>query len=112
MTADELEDLAFQNRGMPKGLNAAEQMMFQSFRRLYAYAKLVQMPPEQGKSEKMEILREFDQRSFQLKRMEHNVKLWKEIDAAASRFAKERTVESAEDFVKAVYGVGLKEAKP
>ena len=107
MTPEQIEDLAFQGAGMPKGLNAAEQMLFQSFRRLYAYAKLVQMPPEQGRQEKAELLREFRQRQAQVRHMEKTWAVWKEIEGAANRFGRERTLESAEAFHRAVYGTGL-----
>lgn len=107
MTPEQIEDLAFQGAGMPEGLNMAEQMLFQSFRRLYAYAKLVQMPPEQGKLEKLEILREFRQRQAQVRHMEKTWAMWKEIEEAGSRFGRERTLENAEAFHRAVYGVGL-----
>ena len=107
MTADKLEDLAFNGEPMPEGLNEAEQMLFQSFRYLYRYARLTQMPPERGREEKAELLREFEKRSFQIKRMEKTDKMWKDIEAAANRFGTERTIESAEAFYRAVYGVGL-----
>ncbi len=108
MSPETIEDLAYQGRGMPQGLNAAEQMLFQSFRQLYAYAKLVQMPPEQGGLEKLALLREFEHRSFQVAHMEKTWAMWKQIEAAANRYRTERTLENADAFVKAVYGVGRK----
>ena len=108
MSPETIEDLAYQGRGMPQGLNAAEQMLFQSFRRLYAYAKLVRMPPEQGRLEKLALLREFEHRSFQVAHMEKTWAMWKEIEGAANRYRTQRTLENADAFVKAVYGVGLK----
>ena len=112
MRPEEIEDLAYEEREMPKGLNAAEQALFQGFRRLYAYAKLVQMEPERGKREKLELLREFETRSAQVAHMEKTWAMWREIEAAASRFGRERTIESAEAFVTAVYGCRLKERQP
>lgn len=109
MTPERIEDLAWRNAGMPSGLNIAEQMLFQGFRRLYAYAKMTGMSAEQGRWEKGELLREFRMRQFQLKRMEKTDRMWAEIEAAANRFGKERTIENAEAFVKAVYGAGMKQ---
>ena len=108
MSPEAIEDLAYEGREMPRGLNAAEQMLFQSFRRLYAYAKLVHMSPEQGRMEKLALLREFEKRSAQVKHMEKTWAMWKEIEGAANRFGRERTLENAEAFVRAVYGCGLK----
>lgn len=105
MTPDEIEDLAFRGTGMPSGLDAAEQMLFQSFRRLYDYAKLTHMPEDRGRMEKAEILNEFKKRKFQVKRLEHADQLWKRIEAAADQFAHEKTIENAEVFVNAVYGL-------
>lgn len=105
MTPDEIEDLAFRGAGMPSGLDAAEQMLFQTFRRLYAYAKLTHMPADRGRMEKAEILNEFKKRKFQVKRLEHADQLWKRIEAAANQFAHEKTIKNAEAFVNAVYGL-------
>ncbi len=111
MTPDEIEDIAFQNRGMPEGLNAAEQMLFQSFRKLYAYAKLVGMAPEEGKAEKAELLKAFRKANGEIKYAHHRLNFWIEIEAAGTKFAKEQTIENAIAFQKAVYGVGLKEVQ-
>lgn len=108
MKPEEIEDLAYQGREMPPGLNAAEQMLFQAFRWLYAYAKLVQMPPDRGRREKRALLREFEKRLSQVEHMKKTWKMWKEIEAAGNRFGRERTIESAEAFAAAVYGCGLK----
>ena len=60
MSPGQIEDLAFRGETMPEGLDAAEQILFLALRYLYRYARLVQMPAEQGKGEKMEILREHE----------------------------------------------------
>lgn len=108
MTKEQIEDLAFRGEHMPPGLDIAQQMLFQSFRRLYQYAKLVKMSPEQGKVEKLAIIREYDKRSAQVQRMEKTAAMWKAIEAAANRYGTERTLENADAFVKAVYDVRLK----
>lgn len=104
MSPDQIEDLAYRGEEMPQGLNLAEQMLFQSFRQLYAYAKLTHMPKDQGKREKARLLREFRNRQAQMDHMEKTWAMWRQIEAAGSRFAKERTVETAEGFYQAVYG--------
>ena len=109
MTPEVIEDLAYQGQEMPQGLNAAQQMLFQSFRRLYAYATLTHMPLEQGKREKLALLREYEKRSAQVVHMEKTWAMWQRIEAAANRYGAERTLENADAFVQAVYGVGRKE---
>ncbi len=107
----EVEDLAFQNAPMPAGLDLAEQMLFQAFRRLYQYAKLVQMEPERGRIEKLAILREYEKRAAQVKHLEKTAAMWKAIEAAANRYGTQRTLENADAFVEAVYGVKMKGAE-
>ena len=104
MSPAQIEDLAYRGEEMPQGLNLAQQMLFQAFRQLYAYAKLTHMPKDQGKREKARLLREFRNRQAQMDHMEKTWAMWRQIEAAGSRFAKERTVEAAEDFYRAVYG--------
>lgn len=108
MSPDQIEDLAFQGAPMPKGLDLAEQMLFQALRRLYQYAKLVEMPKERGKQEKLAILREYEKRAAQVRHMEKTAAMWKEIEAAANRYGTQRTLENADAFVEAVYGAKLK----
>ena len=65
---DRLEDLAFQGSELPEDLAYPEQLLFLRFRYLYAYAKLIQMDPAQGKREKEQILISFmeDKMNFDL----------------------------------------------
>lgn len=53
---EELEDLAFRGAELPTGLPFHQGLLFLKFRYLYQYAKIVQMPLEQGRREKQEIL--------------------------------------------------------
>jgi hypothetical protein len=107
MKPDDLEDLAYQGQEMPKGLDGADQLLFLSFRRLYAYAKLTKMPQDQGKREKRELLREYQRWKAEIQRVEKTQRMWQDIERAANRFGVEQTVENARAFHRAVYGVGL-----
>lgn len=108
MTINDLELLAHKGAKLPAGLNGAEQIFFLGLRRLYAYAKLSGMLPEQGSQEKAALLKEFGVRNLQISRAEKTTRMWKEIEAAANRYRTERTLENADAFVKAVYGCGRK----
>lgn len=111
MSPEQIEDLAFRGEAMPEGLDIARQMLFQSFRRLYQYARLVHMPPEQGRMEKLALLRTYDAAAAQVRRMEKTSAMWKDIEAAANRYGTERTLENADAFVEAVYGAKLKKGR-
>lgn len=108
MKPDEIEDLALAGAELPDGLNAAEQLLFLQFRYLYRYARLVGMPKEQGRKEKSRLLREFQKRSFDVRHMDKTRGMWQAIESAANRYGTERTLENADAFVEAVYGVKLK----
>jgi len=101
--ADWLEDLAMQNAAMPDGLSTAEQLLFLKFRLLYQTAALGSITPEQGRREKIAILDRYRLDSFDEKCWRHTRQLWKNIEAAGSAYAQDRTVENADRFHEAVY---------
>ena len=103
--ADWLEDLAMQNAAMPDGLSSADQLLFLKFRLLYQTAALGGITPEQGRREKIAILDRYRLDSFDEKCWRHTRQLWKNIEAAGSAYAHDRTVENADRFHEAVYGM-------
>lgn len=109
MSPDQIEDLAFRGETLPQGLDMAEQLLFLSFRQLYQYARLIRMDPERGRREKTAILEEFRRRQRQVYWMEKTNRMWTAIELTGSAFGRERTIENAEAFFRAVYGAGLKE---
>lgn len=56
---DELEDRAYRNEDMPKGLSFPEQLLYQKLRYLYALARIEKIPKERGKRVKDEILSDY-----------------------------------------------------
>ena len=103
--ADQLEDLAMHGAAMPDELSTAEQLLFLKFRLLYQTAALGSITPEQGRREKIAILDRYRLDSFDEKCWRHTRKLWKNIEAAGSAYAQDRTVENADRFHEAVYGM-------
>lgn len=103
--ADWLEDLAIQNAAMPGDLSTAEQLLFLKFRLLYQTAALGSITPEQGRREKLAILDRYRLDSFDEKCWRHTRELWKNIEAAGSAYALDRTLENADRFQEAVYGM-------
>lgn len=106
MTADEIKALAVKLKPMPDGLNAAEQLYFATMRTLSADYRAKRMSAEQAKKEGLTARREFEQNAFDIKLWRHSAQLWKEIEMKATRFAKEHTIEAADEFFRTVYGLG------
>lgn len=111
MSPEQIEDLAFRGESLPDGLDMAEQILFLALRWLYQYARLIHMDRERGRREKQAILKEFETRKRQIYWMEKTNRMWTAIELTGSAFGRERTVEAAEDFFRAVYGAGLKERR-
>lgn len=59
MTHADIEAMAKSGKGMPDGLDSAEQLLFLKFRHLYAEFRLGQINREQGRREKAQILTQF-----------------------------------------------------
>ncbi len=107
---EELEDLAFHGAELPKGLPFPQELLFLKFRYLYQYAKLAQMPPEQGKREKQEILN-----SYLIDRVNdaiytQHTRLWKDIEVYAATVRKNAELmqdENIRALLKAIYGTDM-----
>lgn len=107
---EELEDLAFRGAELPKGLPFPQELLFLKFRYLYQYAKIAQMPPEQGKREKQEILN-----SYLIDRVNdalytQHARLWKDIEASASAVRKDEDLmrnENVRALLTAIYGTDM-----
>ncbi len=89
---ERLEDLAFNGAELPKGLRFPEQLLFLRLRCLYAYARQIQMDPEQGKREKQEIVTEYLGHLSQQILYMGCAELWKSCEAAASEIRKDPDV--------------------
>ena len=103
--ADQLEELAMRNAAMPGGLSSADQLLFLKFRLLYQTAALGSVMPEQGRREKIAIIDRYRLDVFDERCWHHTRKLWKNIEAAGSAYALDRTIENADRFHEAVYGM-------
>lgn len=110
MTAEELERKAFLGEPVPEDIHSqADMLLFLSFRNLYDFAKRVEMPPEQGKREKAEILENYRVNKFLEELTDESVQMWKRIELAASAYAKEPCLKTADELYKAFYRTGRKE---
>lgn len=109
MTPEELEDLAYHNQPMPDLRSQAEVLLYQSFRNLYDFAKRVQMPTEQGKREKAQILYAFKINKFLEELQEDTNRMWKDIELASCEYRKNPSIETADKLLKAIYRVERKD---
>lgn len=106
MTPDEIKDAAVRFAPMPQGLNSAEILYFVTMRGLSADFKRKRISAETARREGLEARRAFEQNNFGCKLNQHSADLWKGIEATGSRFAKEHTLEAADEFYRTVYGLG------
>lgn len=106
------ERAAMRGDPMPDGLRLYEQSAFQALRHLYAMYHRKAISRDDAAREKDQIRFQYDRAKADFETNRKNIlahaKLWKEIESAANRFGRERTLENAEAFVQAVYGCGLK----
>lgn len=109
MDIDELEDIAFRGGQMPEDLKSQAQcVLFLALRNLYDYAKRVQMPQEQGRREKQEIMHAYKVNRFLEELEEASVVQRKRMEIAASEYAKNPSVETADKLFEAIYRVKRK----
>ena len=106
------ERSAMRGDPMPEGLRLYEQCAYQALRHLYALYHRKVIPREDAAQEKKKLRAQYEiaKADFETNRRNNlkNAQMWKQIEAAANRYSAERTLENADAFVEAVYGVGLK----
>ena len=105
LTPEELEDMAFRGDPMPETDSQADELLFLCFRNLYAYAKKVHMPPEQGKKEKAQILDKYRRTKFGESVLEQNIEITKRLEMAAAAYVYNPCVETADKMYEAFYGI-------
>lgn len=108
MNAYEFETQAAKGEEMPDGLTPVDQHTYQAMRFLYALYRTKRIDINKAAQEKKKLLRSYRQakaaEDFQIRRERKQAQMWKSIEETASRYQKERTLENADAFVKAVYG--------
>lgn len=108
MDVDQLEDIAYNGGQMPDLRSQAQCVLFQALRNLYSYAKRVQMPPEQGRREKHQIMEAYRINRFLEDMQEKTNQMWKQIELTSAEYAKNPSVETADKFYEAIYRVKRK----
>lgn len=112
MTKDEISRYAFMNDMPDKPMTCPERCLWYALRDVYRKFSNGDITKEKGDAEKARALRQFDQDSNSMRLAERIIKrdaaMWMEIELAGSMYRLDRTLENADAFVAAVYGVKAK----
>lgn len=104
MTLEELDRCAYVGEG-PEGLNRAEHRYYLEMSHTYALLKLGQIDAEYGKRLKLQAREHYSAELADVRLSEHTAKMWAQIEATGSAYRKDKTIENADAFMSAVYGV-------
>lgn len=114
MTVEEISKLVG-NGGKPPEGNSVERCLYWELRDAYIRFKNGSIGRTEGERIKAEAVERFKKENDELvyaKRfLDHHAKMWREIEAATSRYNKEPSIESADAVIKALYRVERKEMK-
>lgn len=103
------ERQAMDGAEMPDGLSLEEQLAYQALAHLYGRYNKKLISRERGSAEKGKIVHALDCRKqkadMSRKLAEHHTKLLKDLEGAASDYAKNRTLEAADRMYQVVYGM-------
>lgn len=113
MTTDEISRLA-KAGSLPedKELSCPERCLYHTLKNLYNQFREKKITAEQGDKEKKAALKQFQRDVFEYQRdkelIRHHASLWREIELTGSAYRKEPSIEHADAFLAAVYGVKQK----
>ena len=109
MTKDDISKYAFMNEMPDQELSCPERCLWYALRDVYRRFQSGEVTKAKCVSEKNAALRQFEIDSNRLnlaKRIvTRNATMWAEIELAASMYHMDRTLENADAFIEAVYGV-------
>lgn len=102
------ERAAMDGEPMPRGLPLEEQLAFQAVAHLYARYQLKVITRDDGSREKGEIVYQLGLNRRKLRTQEklikHSAALFRAVELSASEYAKNRTLENADEMYRALYG--------
>lgn len=112
MDHNEIALLAAKGGPIPENLKQWEQNAYIALRWLYRQYRAGVIDRETATAEKRKIVKAAldaeSMEAFRDKLAKSTVTLWREIEASGSAYAKEPTLENADDFYRAVYRVRRK----
>jgi hypothetical protein len=103
------EQAAINDEEMPIGLHLSEQKAFFCLRALYREYKNGTVGKEQAIREKQKIIKQLEDELSYDNIILRIAQLWPRIEEPARDYRKNRTLESADKFIEAVYQVGMPE---
>lgn len=113
MTADEIAVSAAQNTLPSEKLSLAENLLWYRLRDLYQGFAKGAISKEKAAEEKKKVLKQYNsdrQKEADVARyFDYHAALYKSIESAATAYKENKTIENADKFVEAVYGVKMKE---
>ena len=114
MTVDEIAKLAAQN-AVPSGkLSLSETLLWYRLRDLYRSFSQGSISKENAAVEKQKIVKQYNADKQTQETAEryiaYHAKLWRNIEVAHMAYRQNKTIENADKFIEAVYGVKMKES--
>ena len=96
-------------------MDCPERCLFYSLRDIYSENKAGHITKDEGKKRKQEAIGQYQRDCTEFFRgkhiLEHHARMWAAIELAGNNYRKEPTIEHADAFITAVYGVGRKQEK-
>lgn len=100
------ERAAMRGEEMPSGLLLSEQKVFIALRSLYAAYRRGEIERERASREKQMLIRQMEHEIKLDKMCERIAQLWKRIEEPARNYSLNPSIETADKFYAAVYGLG------
>ena len=111
MSEDEISRYASDGR-MPEEITYLESCLYYELRDIYTAHREGRITRIQGEQRKKEAIGRFreegDKIKWSLKYLQFNVKMWKDIELAGSKYRNDPSIENADEFMEAVYRVKRK----
>ena len=112
MTKEQISKYAFIDELPDKEMTCPERCLWYALRDVYRRFQAGDLKKEQCVREKNRAIKQFELDRNTLnqakKIIDHNAAMWAEIELAGSLYTMDRTLENADAFVTAVYGVKQK----
>lgn len=102
MTVEDISKCANADRMPNESMTAPELLLWYQLRDVYSLVKSGKWTKKRGADAKETIVNYFNANR---KMLEWNAALWRRIEYAAERYANDKTIENADAFFEAVYGV-------
>lgn len=110
MTIEEISKYASTGTRPGKAMNCAERCLFYELKEIYSEYRDNRITRAMGDQRKQEAVKQYqkdmEELAFARKFLQHQGKMWSAIEKAGTDYRKEPSIEHADAFIEAVYGVG------